>query len=55
MISVDKNRNQKNELLFAYNTKGRANKEGEFPRGQFKLGRFIIKMITDLKTLSNFG
>ncbi|WP_044417344.1 peptidoglycan D,D-transpeptidase FtsI family protein [Halarcobacter anaerophilus] len=42
-LVLDKNRIKKNELLFAYNTKGRANKEGEFPRGQFKLGKFIIK------------
>jgi len=42
-LVLDKNRIKKNELLFAYNTKGRANKKGEFPKGQYKLGRFIIR------------
>ena len=42
-LVMDKNRIKKDELLFAYNTKGIANKKGEFPRGRFKLGRFTIK------------
>lgn len=42
-LVMDKNRIKNNELLFAYNTKGNPNKDGEFPRGQYKLGRFIIK------------
>jgi cell division protein FtsI (penicillin-binding protein 3) len=42
-LVLDKGRIKKNELLFAYNTKGKANKDGEFPRGQYKLGRFTIK------------
>ena len=42
-LVIDKGRIKKNELLFAYNTKGKANKKGEFPRGRFKLGRFTIK------------
>ena len=40
---MDKNRIKKNELFFAYNTKGKANKKGEFPKGKYKLGRFTIK------------
>lgn len=42
-LTMDKNRIKKNELLFAYNTKGKANKKGEFPRGRYKLGRWSIK------------
>lgn len=42
-LVMDKNRIKKNELLFAYNTKGKANKKGEFPRGKYKLGRYTIK------------
>ncbi len=42
-LVLDKHRIKKNELLFAYNTKGKANKKGEFPRGKYKLGRFTIK------------
>lgn len=42
-LVLDKNRIKKNELLFAYNTKGNPNSKGEFPRGQYKLGRFTIK------------
>ena len=42
-LVMDKGRIKKNELLFAYNTKGRANKKGEFPKGRYKLGRFTIK------------
>ena len=42
-LVMDKNRIKKNELFFAYNTKGKANKKGEFPKGKYKLGRFTIK------------
>lgn len=42
-LVLDKNRIKKNELLFAYNTKGKANSKGEFPRGKYKLGRYTIK------------
>ncbi len=42
-LVMDKNRIKKNELFFAYNTKGKANKKGEFPRGRYKLGRWSIK------------
>jgi cell division protein FtsI (penicillin-binding protein 3) len=42
-LTIDKNRIKKNELLFAYNTKGKANKKGKFPRGKYKLGRWSIK------------
>ncbi len=42
-LVIDKGRIKKDELLFAYNTKGKANKKGEFPRGRYKLGRFTIK------------
>lgn len=42
-LVMDKNRIKRNELFFAYNTKGRANKKGEFPKGQYKLGRYTIK------------
>ena len=42
-LVMDKDRIKKNELFFAYNTKGKANKKGEFPKGKYKLGRFTIK------------
>lgn len=42
-LVMDKNRIKKNELLFAYNTKGRPNKKGEYPKGKYKLGRYTIK------------
>ncbi|MGB6329428.1 MAG: penicillin-binding protein 2 [Halarcobacter sp.] len=42
-LVLDKNRIKKDELLFAYNTKGKANKKGEWPRGRYKLGRWSIK------------
>ncbi len=42
-LVMDKNRIKKNELLFAYNTKGKPNSKGEFPRGRYKIGRFTIK------------
>ncbi len=42
-LVLDKGRIKKDELLFAYNTKGRPNNKGEFPRGRYKLGRFTIK------------
>ena len=42
-LVMDKGRIKKNELLFAYNTKGKANKKGEFPRGKYKLDRWTIK------------
>lgn len=41
-LVMDKNRIKKNELLFAYNTKGKANKKGEYPKGRYKLGRYTI-------------
>ncbi len=42
-LVLDKNRIKKDELLFAYNTKGKANKKGQWPRGRYKLGRWSIK------------
>lgn len=42
-LVMDKKRIKKRELFFAYNTKGKANKKGEFPRGKYKLDRFYIK------------
>ncbi|WP_072682546.1 penicillin-binding protein 2 [Arcobacter sp. LA11] len=42
-LVMDKKRIKKNELFFAHNTKGKANKKGEFPRGRYKLGRWSIK------------
>ncbi len=42
-LVLDKNRIKKGELLFAYNTKGKANKKDEFPKGRYKLGKFTIK------------
>jgi cell division protein FtsI (penicillin-binding protein 3) len=42
-LVMDKNRIKKNELFFAYNTKGKPNSKGEFPRGRYKIGRFTIK------------
>ncbi|RXJ90128.1 cell division protein FtsW [Arcobacter sp. CECT 8983] len=42
-LVLDKGRVKKNELFFAYNTKGRANSKGEYPRGRYKLDRFFIK------------
>ena len=42
-LVMDKNRIKNKELFFAYNTKGRPNKKGEYPKGQYKLGRFTIK------------
>ncbi|MGA1932659.1 peptidoglycan D,D-transpeptidase FtsI family protein [Arcobacter sp. YIC-464] len=42
-LVMDKGRIKKDELLFAYNTKGKPNKKGEFPKGKYKLGRFTIK------------
>lgn len=42
-LAMDKNLIKKNELFFAYNTEGRANSKGEFPRGKYKIGRFTIK------------
>lgn len=42
-LVMDKGRIKKNELLFAYNTKGKANTKGEFPRGKYKLDRWTIK------------
>lgn len=41
-LVMDKGRIKQNELLFAYN-EGSRNKEGEYPRGKYKLGRFYIK------------
>ena len=42
-LAMDKGRIKKNELFFAYNTKGKPNKDGEFPKGACKLGRYTIK------------
>jgi len=42
-LVLDKNRIKENELFFAYNTKGKANKKGKFPKGRYKLGRFTIR------------
>ncbi len=42
-LAMDKNRIKENELFFAYNTKGKPNKEGEFPKGRYKLGKYTIK------------
>jgi len=42
-LVMDKKRIKKNELFFAYNTKGRPNSKGEYPRGRYKLGRYTIK------------
>jgi len=42
-LVMDKNRIKRNELFFAHNTKEKANKKGEFPKGRYKLGRFTIK------------
>ncbi len=42
-LVMDKGRIKKNELLFAHNTKGKANKKGEYPKGRYKLDRFYIK------------
>ncbi|QKF83009.1 cell division protein FtsI / penicillin-binding protein [Halarcobacter ebronensis] len=42
-LAIDKNRIKKNELFFAYNNKGNVNKDGEFPKGAYKLDRFTIK------------
>ena len=41
-LALNKNRIKKNELFFAYNTKGKANSKGEFPRGKYKLGKYTI-------------
>ena len=40
-LAIDKNRIKPNELFFAYN-KGKKNKEGEYPRGKYKIKRHII-------------
>ncbi|GGD44733.1 penicillin-binding protein [Malaciobacter pacificus] len=42
-LAMDKNRIKKNELFFAYNNKGKPNKDGEFPKGRYKLGKYTIK------------
>ncbi len=42
-LVMDHNKIKKNELFFAHNTKGKANKKGEYPRGRYKLGRYHIK------------
>jgi len=41
-LVMDKNRIKKNELFSAYNGHGSTNKDGEFPKGKYELGRFII-------------
>ena len=40
-LVMDKNRIKKNELFNAYNA-GKTNSEGEYPRGKYKLGRYLI-------------
>jgi cell division protein FtsI (penicillin-binding protein 3) len=42
-LVMDKNRIKDDELFFAYNTEGKKNKKGEFPKGKYKLGRYTIK------------
>ncbi len=42
-LAMDKNKIKRNELFKAYNTEGKANKKGEFPKGKYKLGRYTIK------------
>ncbi|MGA1940466.1 peptidoglycan D,D-transpeptidase FtsI family protein [Arcobacter sp. YIC-310] len=42
-LVMDKGKIKKDELLFAYNTKGKPNKKGEYPKGKYKLGRYTIK------------
>ena len=41
-LVMDKGRIKPNELLFAYN-EGKKNKDGEYPKGKYKLDRFYIK------------
>lgn len=41
-LVMDKNRIKPNEQFFAYN-KGTPNGKGEYPKGNYKLGRFTIK------------
>lgn len=41
-LVLDKNRVKPNELFFAYN-KGNINAKGEYPKGNYKLGRYTIK------------
>lgn len=41
-LVMDKNRIKPNEQFFAYN-KGNVNSKGEYPKGNYKLGRFTIK------------
>ncbi|RXJ80278.1 penicillin-binding protein 2 [Arcobacter sp. F2176] len=40
-LVMDKNRIKKDELFNAYNN-GKLNSKGEYPRGKYKLGRYII-------------
>ncbi|XPV83213.1 MAG: penicillin-binding transpeptidase domain-containing protein [Halarcobacter sp.] len=42
-LVMDKGRVKNNELFFAYNTKGKPNKNGEYPKARYKLDRFFIK------------
>jgi len=42
-LVMDKGRVKDNELFFAYNTKGKPNKKGEYPKARYKLDRFYIK------------
>lgn len=42
-LVIDKNRIKKDELFKAFNTKGKKNSKGEFPKGKYKLGRYTIK------------
>ena len=41
-LALDHNKVKKNELFKAFNTEGRANSKGEYPRGKYKLGRYTI-------------
>jgi cell division protein FtsI (penicillin-binding protein 3) len=41
-LVMDKNRIKRNELFNAYN-KGRQNSKGEFPKGRYPLGKFVIR------------
>ncbi len=42
-LVMDKKRIKKNELFFAYNNFRKTNSKGEYPKGQYKLGRYTIK------------
>lgn len=42
-IVLDNKKVKKNELFKAFNTEGKVNSKGEFPKGRYKLGRYTIK------------